>query len=445
MRAEWLQKIEAAGVVGAGGAGFPSHIKFGAKAEWVLVNAAECEPLLQVDQQLMVYETERFLKGLEAVVAITESRCGVIALKRKYTAAVEALERFLPAYPHFSLHFLDNVYPAGDEHHIVLEVTGKVVPEGGIPLDVGAVVANVETLVNVAKALEGQPVTEKYVTIAGAVRSPSTFCVPVGTSLETLIEKAGGLTAPDCVLIDGGPMMGGVVAISDAVVEKTSKGFIALPKTHPLVVSKEKAVSQIIKDAKVACCHCDLCTDLCPRYLEGHRLHPSRLMRIASYQSTGDRHTTLEEAYLCCECGLCEQACVMNLQPWKLNRFLKETLRKEGVKPTLREPAPTPHPFRTLRGYDAKRLLYRLGLFEYSGDAPLERSRLEVSEVTLMASQHIGAPGHPVVQKGAPIATGDLVFAAAKGVSANIHSSIAGVVKAVSGDRVVVEKIVEEA
>ena len=173
-----------AGILGAGGAGFPTHVKINCKAEFVLANGAECEPLLRVDQQVMQYFAADVVRGIRAVKEFTGAKRAVICLKEHYHAAVAALQEVLKDADDVELHLLQGYYPAGDEQQIVYEVTGRVVPTGGLPLDVGAVVCNVSTLTNIAAALDGKKVTEKYVTVGGAVKNPVTLRVPVGISLQ---------------------------------------------------------------------------------------------------------------------------------------------------------------------------------------------------------------------------------------------------------------------
>jgi Na+-translocating ferredoxin:NAD+ oxidoreductase RnfC subunit len=436
-----INQIKSAGIVGAGGAGFPSHVKYNAKADYVLVNGAECEPLLQVDQQLMVYEADKLVEALHHIVMITESKHGVIALKGKYHDAIDVLTEKIKKYPELSLKILENVYPAGDEQFIVYEVTGRIAPEGGIPLNVGAIVTNVETLINVANALEDQPVIHKYVTVTGAVRRPGTFIVPIGTPLKKMFELAGGVIPEKYCVVDGGPMMGKILRNMDTYVKKTSKGFIVLPEDHNLVISKEKSVERTLKEAKTACCHCDLCTDLCPRYLQGHQLHPSKLMRIAGYNTMGDINASIEEAFLCCECGLCEQACVMNLQPWKVNTYLKNLMRENGMKNTLTRSELEIHPYRDDRKFSASRLVSRLNLQQYNVKAPLINELIDIDEVVIINRQHIGAPGELIVSDGDRVEAGDLIFKIPENqLGANIHSSISGVVTVLNQNEVKIHK-----
>ena len=182
-----------AGILGAGGAGFPTHVKINCKAEIVLANGAECEPLLRVDQQVMQVYAAEVVRGIQAVKEFTGAKRAVICLKEHYADAVRALQKATKDTD-VELHLLDAYYPAGDEQQIVYEVTGKVVPTGGLPLDVGAVVCNVSTLVNIAAALDGKKVVDKHVTVGGAVKNPVTLRVPVGTMLSELLAAAGGTT-----------------------------------------------------------------------------------------------------------------------------------------------------------------------------------------------------------------------------------------------------------
>ena len=191
MQENLLGLVEQAGVVGAGGAGFPTHVKLKAQADTVIINGAECEPLLRVDQQLMALRAGDLLDALDLLVEQVGASQGVVALKEHYHAAVEALERELSRHPRLRIHRMGAFYPAGDEQVIVYEVTGRVVPEGGIPLNVGVVVSNVETALNVLAAVRHQaPVIEKYVTLTGAVRTPKTVKVPLGITVAEALALA---------------------------------------------------------------------------------------------------------------------------------------------------------------------------------------------------------------------------------------------------------------
>ncbi|AOT71341.1 4Fe-4S dicluster domain-containing protein [Geosporobacter ferrireducens] len=432
-----------AGIVGAGGAGFPTHVKINAKVEYILVNGAECEPLLRVDQQLLAAKTDEILKALNLLVQSTSAQKGIIALKGKYKDAVKQLEASVNAYEKLEVFTLDNFYPAGDEQVTVYEVFKRIVPEGGIPLDVGVIVINVETLLNLYHALSEKPVVEKYLTVTGAVKSPKTIKIPIGISIKEAIALAGGATVDTFKVIDGGPMMGKVIKDIHGPITKTTKGLIVLPEEHPLLKAKSRDVQSMLRNARTACMHCSLCTEVCPRNLLGHTLNPDRLMRLASYNSTCSTETKASEAFLCCECGLCEYACVMDLQPWKLNSFLKGELGKAGVKnPNHKRPEKT-HPFREYKKFPVKKLVSRLGLQHYDVEAPLDEAvKIEPVFVNILLRQHIGAPSTPVVNKGDSVTKGQLIADVVDGkLGAKIHASINGVVESLDTDKIVIRQV----
>ena len=183
------EQIAAAGVVGAGGAGFPTHVKLAGNADTVLINAAECEPLLHKDKELILAYADEIISGTATAMRLTGAERGVIGVKEKYTDVIELLRTKMPtgieAAP------LRDAYPAGDEFVMVYEILGRVIPPGGIPLAVGAVVMNVETAMNVARAAT-TPVIEKYITVAGAVADPISLRVPVGITMGECVAAAGG-------------------------------------------------------------------------------------------------------------------------------------------------------------------------------------------------------------------------------------------------------------
>ena len=251
---EISEKVKAAGVVGAGGAGFPTHVKLAAQAEIFLVNGAECEPMLRTDQQLMAKSPELLVRGLELAMKATGAREGIIALKAKYGEAIAALKPLLAA--NMRIEILRDIYPAGDEVITLWLTTGRRVPPGGIPINVGAVVNNPQTLMNVARAVEGTPVTTRTFTITGAVAKPMTITTPIGTSLRELLDFAGGPTCAVPAFIDGGPMMGHLIDDLNRPVTKTTGGLIVLPADHMLIVRKRQTMQTVLRIAKTVCEQC---------------------------------------------------------------------------------------------------------------------------------------------------------------------------------------------
>ena len=223
-----LDLLRQGGVVGGGGAGFPLWKKLAAPAETLLINGAECEPLLKSDQYLMLRYPARLAEAASRLAAVARAKEAVICLKDHYAAQIAALREALASAAHdppVRLHLLPTVYPIGDEQALVHSATGRTVPPGALPGSVGCAVVSVSTALNALRALEGKPVTSRFVTVVGAVRRPGVYRAPIGMPVSLLLEQAGGSTEREHRLILGGPMMGSLAA-SDAepVVTKTLGG-----------------------------------------------------------------------------------------------------------------------------------------------------------------------------------------------------------------------------
>ncbi|MFZ5945691.1 MAG: 4Fe-4S dicluster domain-containing protein [Bacillota bacterium] len=428
---DMITKVRDAGVVGAGGAGFPTHVKISAAAKTIVVNGAECEPLLRVDQQLLAQMAAKVVKGLEIVIQATGAEEGIIALKGKYKDAIQSLEKVIPGKP-IKLHILGDFYPAGDEHVTVNQATGKLVPQGGIPLKVDCVVVNVETLVNIAEAAEGTPVTHTYLTVTGEIPEPVTLKLPIGTSIAEVFRIAGVTDFRGKMVIEGGPMMGKIVEDLNQPITKTTKGLIILPEEHPLIKRRTLPVEKIVRQSKAACIQCRYCTDLCPRYLLGHKLEPHKIMRALKH--INGQEVSMKMALACSECGVCEQyACVMGLSPRRVNAEIKKELLKNGIRPDGPPENQIPHNLQEHRKIPIKRLISRLGLAKYDKSAPLKDKEYCVNHVNIKLQQHVGAPCKPLVTPGQKVNKGDLIGEIPeKSLGANIHASISGVVTQVS-------------
>ncbi|MGB9876441.1 MAG: 4Fe-4S dicluster domain-containing protein [bacterium] len=428
--------VREAGIVGAGGAGFPTHIKLSSEAEILIVNGAECEPLLRVDQQILPKEKPVFLRGLQAAREAVKAKRVVVALKPKYKKAIEALK----GEGFFELFILGDFYPAGDEQILVYDVTGRIVPEGGIPLNVGCVVLNVETVINIGKALDGEPVVDKYVTVAGAVAKPATFKLPVGTPVREAIELAGGPLVDDFFLIDGGPNTGKLIPSLDSPITKTTKGILLFPKSHPLWAKFSPNLRAVLNRAVATCCNCRECTELCPRYLLGHSMEPHLIMKVLSWRLVEEEKLT--EAYLCCDCGLCENySCPMGLSPRRIIQALKQKLMENRVpNPHKKQPASTRALFSAKR-IPTHRLISRLGLSQYDVPAPLLEVDYQPNFVILPLKQHAGAPAKPIVKVGDKVKRGDLIGEIPDGaLGARLHSPIDGVVRSLTPEEVRIER-----
>lgn len=429
-----LDAVEAAGVVGAGGGGFPTAAKLKGEAEILIVNGAECEPLLNVDQLLMMHHTDILAQALASLVKLTGACQGIIAVKGKYERVIQALTDAIGSHENLKLFNLADRYPVGDEQLLVQNVTGRSIPPGGLPVDVGVVVINVETLYNISHALAGDVVTHKFLTVAGDVKHPVTVKAPLGISAAELLDLAGGPGNADYLLIEGGPCMGKPIT-SETPITKTTNGLIVLPTRHPLVKSYSRGLNRNLNLALFVCSQCHQCTDLCPRRLLGHPLEPHRIMRAVSY-SIADT-VALPQALLCSECGVCElYACQFGLSPRHINQIIKAELKRSSFKPTWK-------PVGIPQGYEGRqipynRLLRRMGLMKYNREAVWMDTEVETEKVALPLQQHIGAPSIPIVQTGQEVKQGELIAEIPRGkLGATLHASLTGRVVEV-GDQIVI-------
>ncbi len=442
-----VEAVRAAGVVGAGGAGFPTHVKLAARVDTVIANGAECDPLLQCDQRLMESRAAEIVRGVRLAMAATGATRGLLALKKEYQGATAALRRAVGSQADLSLLLLDSRYPAGDEFVLVYEATGRLVPETGLPLHVGCLVQNVQTLYNIARAERGAAVTHRLLTVAGAVARPVTLWVPVGTAIRDVLGWAGGVQPPrwsdrnadDYAVVVGGPMMGRVADSLDEPVTKTSSGLLVLPRDSAVVRSLTRSRRSWVRRGVSTCDQCRDCTDLCPRYLLGHNLRPHEVMRAINYglARPADKVTA---AVLCCECRLCEAyACPLELSPMSYYVSIKQELRAQGwVNKVHKRTNLQPHPMREYRLVPTARLIARLGLTEWEHQVcPLDETDYHPARVTIPLRQHTGLPAEPVVKVGDRVAVGDLIARIPEGkLGANVHASIAGRVAGVDGNSI---------
>jgi Na+-translocating ferredoxin:NAD+ oxidoreductase RnfC subunit len=443
-----IEIIKNAGIVGAGGAGFPSHVKFNAQVDTLIVNGAECEPMIHVDKLLLEYEFGKVFEGLKTAAALTGAKRIVIALKAKYKDAIKAIEDFKNIGKTGSFDFeifpLGNFYPAGDEQVLVHEVTRKIVPEGGIPLQVGVIVTNVETLLNISNAIGGKNVTHKYITVNGEVASPMTLRVPVGTPVKKLIQYCGGIiTGGDYAVLDGGPMMGKIIDMDKYAVKKTTKSIIVLPEDSIVVEHKRRSIHRAVKRAQAICLSCRMCTDLCPRYLLGHELFPDEMMKKMYKGELADSELEkFDFAFLCCDCGLCElYSCVVDLSARSLFNYIKGELGKKGIKNPHNRKDLTVNDFRDYRKVPVDRLEKRLEIDKYHNIAPLCDFDAKTDEVKLYLSQHVGAPSVPVVGTQEKVTEGQMVADISEGkLGAKIHSSINGIVSEITDSYIIIKE-----
>ena len=293
---EIIALVREAGVVGMGGAGFPTHVKLSPKEpdkiEYVIANCAECEPYLTSDYRRMLEEAEKLVDGLKVMLRLFDNAKGVLAVEDNKPDCIAALKKLVANEPDISVKALKTKYPQGAERQLIYAVTGRAINSSMLPADAGCIVDNVDTVVAINQAVrEGKPLMHRIVTVTGdAVADPRNFIVRIGTNYHELIEEAGGFKTEPAKIVSGGPMMGFALFGLDVPTTKTSSALLCMTKDE---------VSEYLPSA---CINCGRCVEVCPG-----RVMPSKL---ADYAEHGN-----EEAFLahhgmeCCECGCCSYIC----------------------------------------------------------------------------------------------------------------------------------------
>jgi Na+-translocating ferredoxin:NAD+ oxidoreductase subunit C len=317
--AERVASLQQAGLVGLGGAAFPTHVKYqlpeGRSVRRLVVNGCECEPYLTSDHRLMLERPAAVIRGAEIAAALLGVEETVFGVELNKPDAIAALEAAIPPGAPMRVVSLAVKYPQGAEKMLIRAVFGLEVPAGKLPLDVGCVVNNVATMAAVADWVDhGRPLVERIVTVAGpGVRRPANLLVPLGTSVREVLEHCGGLAPDTLEVVLGGPVMGSPLASLDVPVLKGTSGILAftsaqvrLPEEHP-------------------CIKCGRCVEACPQFL-----NPSRLARLAR----AGRLEELEASYVldCVECASCSFACPSAIPIVQLIRVGKSALRGRKAK-----------------------------------------------------------------------------------------------------------------
>ncbi|AGB41910.1 electron transport complex, RnfABCDGE type, C subunit [Halobacteroides halobius DSM 5150] len=293
--------IQEAGMVGLGGATFPSHVKVSIpddkEVDTVILNGAECEPYLTVDHRLMLEEAKKIVTGLKALMKMTEAKKGYIGVEDNKLDAIKKLQDVTKGNSQLKVVPLETKYPQGGEKQLIDAILGKEVPSGGLPLDIGVVVNNTGTAAAMAEAItEGKPLIQRAVTITGAVKQPQNLLVRIGTPVESLIDQCGGFKGNPGKVILGGPMTGKAQSELDVPVTKGTSGVLVL---------SEKEVNHY-PDAS-PCIRCARCVDACPA-----KLIPTNIVKLVKEDmiSEADDYNISD----CIQCGSCTYVCPANIE-----------------------------------------------------------------------------------------------------------------------------------
>lgn len=294
--AEILNRINQAGIVGLGGATFPSHVKLsipaGKKVEILLINGVECEPYLTSDHRLMLEKGAEVLTGIQILMKVLQVNKAIIGIENNKPDAISHLKKLCSEYPGIDVVALKVKYPQGGEKQLIKAAINREVPSGTLPFEVGAVVHNVGTAFAVYEAVQkNKPLIERVITVTGKnLSKPSNFLVRIGTPVQNLVEAAGGLPEDTCKIINGGPMMGKSITGTDIPVTKGTSGIL-------LMGEKESYRVPVAN-----CIRCGKCIDACPMGLEPYLL--------AQYTDLGEIQEVFKNRAMdCMECGSCQYTC----------------------------------------------------------------------------------------------------------------------------------------
>ncbi|MBU3876684.1 electron transport complex subunit RsxC [Faecalicatena sp. AGMB00832] len=293
---EIIGMIGEAGIVGMGGAGFPTRVKLSPKEpdkiEYIIANCAECEPYITADYRRMLENTEELVSGMRVVLSLFPNAKGLFGVEDNKKDCIEKLKEAVKDEPRMEVKTLQTKYPQGAERQLIYAVTKRAINSTMLPADAGCIVDNVETLVSIHRAvIEGKPLMERVVTVSGdAVEKPGNFKVLLGTNQQELVEAAGGFKNDPKKVISGGPMMGFAMMTLDTPITKTSSSILAFTE------------DEVAKYKPSACINCGRCVEVCPS-----RIIPSRL---ADYAERHDEETfTSQNGLECVECGSCSYVC----------------------------------------------------------------------------------------------------------------------------------------
>ncbi|MBN2091586.1 4Fe-4S dicluster domain-containing protein [candidate division KSB1 bacterium] len=435
-----VEQVKNAGVVGAGGAGFPTHVKLSSKVEWMLANGAECEPLLHKDRELMLHFPSEIIQGLQLATQSVQAKRAVFGIKSKNKTAIESLEKNRKDFA-FEIKEFGDYYPAGDEYELVYGITGRLIPPAGIPLQIGVVVNNVETLYNIYQASKGIPVTHTFLTITGLVKEPKTVRVPVGSSISDILKLAGGPTISQFAIMESGLLMGKLVTDLQKPVTKTTGGLIVLPADHSLIERYTKPPKMMDRIGHSACDQCSYCTELCPRYLLGYQVQPHLVMRSLGFSVMGPELWN-QYALLCCGCGLCTlYSCPESLYPREACERGIENLRSIGKGKWAGTTEVKVHPMKDSRRIPLKHLMQKLGVTQYDSHAAFSDVKFEPDQVQIPLKQHIGNAAKPIVNTGDKVKFGQLIADVPDDkLGAKVHASVAGQIREISEQFIIIER-----
>ena len=433
------QIMKDAGIVGAGGAGFPSYAKLADGANTLVINGAECEPLLYTDYVILKRELPSVVKGIKLVADYLKIKKSLLCIKDHTAKRLDFSDgQMLEEGVYIKV--LPDVYPMGDEIGLIYQATGRVVKPGNLPITAGVIVYNVETVYNVFNAYsKGENLIYKWLTVGGDIEKPFVLKVPIGVKVEDLFKKYSILVPETHVVVDGGPSMGKIINPDRAVITKTTKSLLILPKNIPAIQSKQINAKMSVARAETACCGCMRCTDICPRNLLGYPIEPHKMVRTAMHAVELNPQMVIT-ASLCCNCGICETlACNQGVSPKAVINEYKAVLAKNKLRYVATDEVEVSKE-RDYRMIPSTRWESILGVSKFDKIAEYIGENYDFNEVRISTRSHIGAPSVPTVKVGDIVKIGDKIADSNDGLSLPQYATIDGKVTSVS-DEIIINKV----
>ncbi len=430
--------LQNSGIVGAGGAGFPSYMKLADGADILCINCAECEPLMYTDYMLMQEEMAKIVEGSQIVMEATGIKHTYVAIK-EHRAHMLGYSNDQVLGKDVSVKLLPNVYPMGDEINLIYESTGRIIRPGNLPITSGVIVLNGETVYNIRQAVkEDKPVTEKWVTFGGDLPERFMVKVPVGMRVAEILKMLGIVIKDSHSAIDGGPSMGKIIDPGKAVITKTTKSILIIPNTARCIRNKQISMNDMLRRAASACCGCTRCTEMCPRHSLGYPIEPHKMIRAALNSVVADHPELVATASLCCSCGVCAEVCCQEISPKDVILDLKGILAKNKVRFVADRdyPMSSDRPYRMIQSARWEDIL---GVHKYDIVPKYIPKTLNANRVEIAMSQHIGAPSVPAVSVGDTVSEGQIIANAGAGLSVPQHASISGRIVSVDPTKIVIE------
>ncbi len=433
-----MLRMRNAGVVGTDKFAVPTYVKLSSKADLVIANGAESEPLLHSEKSLLYEKPGLIIDGIKIAMEATGALKAVIAVRSSEKERMSYLSALLKEEEDIDLFFLEDFYPSGDDPILVYEVTKKLIPEGKTPLDEGIVVEKLLSFAWMYQGYHGKPVTERPISVVGEVQKPQVSWFPIGTLYKDVLKSAGGTTLDlkDAVVFDGGPLQGEIVKDLNVGIGKNTSAVMVLPKDHKVSKVKMKSLEEMILQNQGVSGDSSMMEDLCPRYQLGYDIHPSEVMKSFHFPLTM-KSATLSSAYLCNDCSLCEfvGSSTLNESPRLVYSEFLKGLARQGKKKPL-ESSKKIKKVRSNYEYNkvsCSHLTRRIQVEKYDSFNRSILPKTNPQKVRVPVTRHKGTPAQPVVVEGQSLRMGDVIAFSPPGeLGTTYHASIPGRVSEVN-------------